>query len=212
MDTIVSFLSYFGDFLGLDKGQVTFLVVLVGLYYFFVKPNFIQQRKSLLKLEKSMYDVKEKFSEAHNATREMQLFLKRKRTFSPLHNLEKLQWARSNSPYSLNASGEQLLKMSGIDLIILQNEDRILEILDERLQEIDTVTGYDIEKCALVSMACFAEESQEAIRHIKEFVYNHPTVDGREIDLKDIYFVGSLQIRDIYFKRHPELWITEEKK
>lgn len=70
-------------------------------------------------------DIKSEVTDLHNATKEIQSHLSgRTRTnrLNPIHPIDKLTWATSNSPFELGARGLELAQKSGISSIASLDE------------------------------------------------------------------------------------------
>lgn len=176
---------------GFSVAQITLLLLTI-LFYF----------KSFSPLVKKVNSIKTNFDDLHNATREIQLHLKTKRGgLTPMHGLEKLNWANSNSPFILNQRGEWLSEESGIREIINTNSASLIGALEKD----GPSNGYDVELFAMKEVANYVESNLEISKKIKDFIYKNPVYETKEIGLNDIYFVGSMILRDLYLQKHTEI-------
>lgn len=182
MDTFVAIAEFFG----LTPANIVPLV-LVGLGFWFL---FLR-------------DVKQEVNDLHYATKEIQNHLLKsgKKGFEPTHVLDKVAWAKSKSPFTLNERGSSLASESGMDSIIEENEEELVAHIELK----KPTTGFDVEQYAFQVVNDFVEKNTEIITIVKRFIYNNPVFEEKEISLEDVYFVGSLILRDKYLKKHPEI-------
>lgn len=177
---------------GFTLAQILILIALLFFYYKGFKP-----------LSKTISDIKDKLSDIHNAGWEMQNHLGKstRGKLEPLHKLNKLTWANSNSPFVLNDRGSRLAEKSGIKDIVSKN---LTELID-KVEKTKPISGYDVERCSFEVLGEFIQSNMEFQKQIKDFIFNHPVFEDKEVGLGDIFFVGSIQIREEYFKKHPEI-------
>lgn len=172
-------------------------------FFLFWKYNFIP-------MSKAIKEIKDSFSNLHNAGLEMQNHLGKgkKGRLDPIHKLDRLSWAVSHSPFQLNDMGENLYKSSGLEDVIKRYGDRLLK----KMYENKPSTGYDVEKCSFHAIEEFVLSEKEIETNIKNFIYKNPVFEGKEVGLGDIFFVGSIKLRDMYFEKHPETNTGDEKE
>lgn len=99
-----------------------------------------------------------------------------------------------SSPKVLNEKGEKILEESGIKEIIDNNKSELIKKLKdkklENLLDIETQSFYVLKN----------RENQKIFNSIKDYIYKNPNVN---IDV--IFLVGSIYLRDEYFKKYPAL-------
>lgn len=196
MEILDSFFSIVNWFIaqGFNAGQIT--IIILGTFFYF---------KAFSPLLKKVNEIKNNFDDLHNATREIQVYLKNKKggLANPVHGLEKLSWANSNSPFVLNPRGQWLSEKSGIAEVVRNNSEVLVKILENN----NPLNGYDVESLAIKEVANYVEANVDIIQKIKDFIYKNPVHESKEIGLNDIYFVGSIVLRDLYLEKHPEIKI-----
>lgn len=180
---------------GITLASAPFVVLALGffwvIYYFFLKP-----------FRNDLRCIKDEMGGMYNATREIQKCIKEDMKKDLLHDLpNKNLWASSGSPLYLSDSGKKLLQDSGLGRIISDNEAELIRKLKERKPQ----TAYDVEKEAFLVLADFISEKEDANRTIKNFIFNNPQIEGRNIDFPDLAFVGSISLRDVYLDKNPSL-------
>lgn len=116
-------------------------------------------------------------------------------------------FSKKASPRKLNPTGEELLKnCKGVDFIS-DNKNILFGWLDAK----NPKTALDLEKASFEILVENLEE--DIFNPLKNWVYNSPSmkveVDGETKDLavslRDVCFVISLPLRDIYLEQHPEI-------
>ncbi len=181
---------------GFTFGQITTITIL-GVFYFF---DFRSFKKSMLGQAR---EIKNKITDLNNATLEVQSHVSNngRAKLKPIHPVEKLTWSVAHSPLQLNEKGAKLFTQSGMEEIINKNSDTLLLLLSETAP----TTAFDAEKNSFQVIDCFVKENKEIENIFKTFVYNHPVFEGNELSLGDIYYVGSLELRNRYLALHKEL-------
>lgn len=182
---------------------VTLFIVTIAfllLYFLIIEP--IKKKNELIekKIDKNFVWLKECTENIFEAVRELQS----RGGNEFLHTLSPKSadgWAIPGSPLKLSESGKILLKKSTVDKIVGENiEDLILKI-----EELKLSTAYDVQDKSFLVLAEFVLRTSNLEKEIKDFVFNNPVVEKRNIGFRDVIYVGSLLLRDEYLKRHPEL-------
>lgn len=181
---------------GFSFGQI---LVLGGIILFYLK-SFLPFKKNF---DTYSENSRSRMDSLHNAIREIQLHLRDKKRgstqFDPMHSLDKLEWASSNSPFQLNEMGISLSKNSGIGTVIEENAKELVTTMHQK----ELVTGYDVEQCALHTLQDYVNDHPKYITKIKEYVFNNPVLNDKQVGLQDIFFVGSILLRDVYLEKYP---------
>lgn len=194
MSDIVSVLEY----LGITPKQLVPAVVVGVVYLLILRKWFSNDVKAIrtgvedINLELKV--VKDEVRDLHNATKEMQLYLKSDNGFSPQHSLEQKplfeQYGQHASPMQPNAKGKKLLKDSHFYEAYEQLRENIFQCMDQ----MNLRTLYDYESGA--SKALFLLADDPAMDSVKEYAVNNP---DQPLDL--IFGIASWIIRDDY-NRH----------
>ena len=170
------------------------------LYFLVIEPMKKKNKNIEDKIDSNFKGLKETTRDIFNAIRELQ----KKSGIDCLHTLSPKasgDWAVSGSPLKLNTSGKFLLEKSNVYKIINEN----IEQLILKMEELQLRTAYDVQAKSFSVLGDFILETIEFEKKIKDFVFNNPTVAGRNIGFPDVIYVGSLLLRDEYLKRHQEL-------
>ncbi len=181
-----------------SSSPVLFLIVLcfMVLYYFFLNPI----KKNIGGIRKEVKLVKSEVANIYNATRETQKCIKENFKTELMHDLpNKSSWASSNSPLQLNEKGGELLNISGAKEFI----DKNIAVLLEKIKNKTLVAEYDVERESFTLLLESINQDNEFDKKIKKFLYNNPQFDGKNIDFRDIIFVGAIYIRDKYLEKYP---------
>jgi hypothetical protein len=150
-------------------------------------------------IKKNMQNIFDILRELHDAVREIQVRVGGEfvHTLSP----KAIDgWAISGSPLKLSEAGKNLLKKSTIDEIVSENAEKLIL----KIEELKLTTAYDVQDKSFSVLAEFVLKTPELEKRIKDFVFNNPVVEDRHIGFRDVIYVGSLQLRDEYLKRHSE--------
>ncbi|MCA9364539.1 MAG: hypothetical protein KC736_01465 [Candidatus Moranbacteria bacterium] len=110
-------------------------------------------------------------------------------------------WSRSNSPLQLTDNGRRLLLDSGMRAIVSEHLDELLELLEAE----DNPTAYDVSENAIDVLVQFFSDRPDLDRSVKEYLFHHPELSGTILSMEDVFYVGSLMLRDAYFDRHPDM-------
>jgi hypothetical protein len=94
-------------------------------------------------------------------------------------------YTKRKSPVSLNDKGEELLKKSGADKFVLQNEQELIQ----KIKEQNPKTAFDVQEISKKVVESLAND--ERFNTFKDFVYK----EG--INLEPIFTVMSIYLRDI---------------
>jgi hypothetical protein len=176
------------------------LIAFLLVYFIIIDPLKKKNKNIEDKIDSSLKGLKEITQDIFNAVRELQQNSGSEcvHTLSPKASSD---WAMAGSPLKLNVSGKILLEKSGIDKIIDVNIEKLILMLEG----LTLNTAYDVQTKSFSILGDFILETAEFEKKIKNFVFNNPTVENRNIGFSDVIFVGSLLLRDEYLKKHPEL-------
>lgn len=108
-------------------------------------------------------------------------------------------FSQTHSPRQLNPLGNELMIDSGADKVLDEYKDYLIS----QIEEMHPNTAYDVEQYAYAAL--IINTSQLWFNPLKEFVFNSPVYKEKSINLGAICFVMSLQLRDYYFEKHPEI-------
>lgn len=108
-------------------------------------------------------------------------------------------FSKANSPVQLNSLGRQLFEESGASLVLQQNRDQwIIE-----LEQLELKTALDVEERSRLFLIGLL--NTDIFTPIKDYVYNHPTINDVSISMIDIAYIVGLELRNAYLEHHPEL-------
>lgn len=203
----LSYLFSFLDALGFKVEDIVPQLTMLGLglvifHIFSVKPI----SDNINRTQKCVNDI-------NNASREMQskLVLLISKTnsiddWNPLHSLEeKLDWSTMNSPMFLNDDGRELLSKSPMGKFLKDHEKELRRYIENK----NPTTAYDVQKYAREYLPQFVLKDEKIVKEIKDFIYNNPIFNNKELEIPAILFVGTLELRDRYLDNHPNLKNTE---
>lgn len=120
--------------------------------------------------------------------------------------------ARKHSPRQLTELGKKVLEMSGANEILPKICDELIKEMEQRRIN----TAFDAETEAYFAM--LRNDKNEAFNGLKNFIYNAPDsieveVDGEKtavkLDYTSIVRILSLNLRDEYIRRHPNILVTK---
>ena len=172
---------------------ITLLVFLV-FKYVFLDPIKVKNDK----LDGSLKKLNETTHSIFDAVMELQ------KENNPLHPLSPKafgEWAVGNSPLELNPKGNKLARESGILKAVEDN----VSILIDSIEKLKLRTAYDVQVKAFSELGSFILKTPSLEKEIKDFVFNNPTFEGKNIGFPDVIFVGSLHLRNKYLDKHPKL-------
>ncbi|MFI3263522.1 MAG: hypothetical protein R3Y26_11555 [Rikenellaceae bacterium] len=115
---------------------------------------------------------------------------------------------QKQSPMKITELGRKLLVISGADKILPQISDLLIEEMEKKTIK----TAYDVEVEAY--FVVLNNESNDAFIALKNFIYNESEYvsienDGAvkevKLDFDNILRLISVDLRDIYLEKHPEL-------
>ena len=176
------------------------LIVLIIFYFFVIEPVKKKNKAIEDKIDGNFSLLKKTTLDIFDAVRELQL----KTGSECLHALSPKatgEWAVSGSPLKLSVSGKKLLTESNIDKLVQDNIEKLIP----KIEELKLNTAYDVQVKSFSVLGDFVLKTPELEKKIKEFAFNNPVVEGKNIGFSDIIFVGSILLRDAYLSRHPEL-------
>ena len=103
------------------------------------------------------------------------------------------------SPRKLSDPGRELYQISGIQNVFEDN----MQFFVEELEKIHPKTALDVEDSAFSVL--LNSKSEDIFIPVKDWLYNNPLFHELDIDMSAICFVASLELRDVYLKKHPEI-------
>jgi len=188
----IGFFQYFG----ITPDTIAPLVIVGFVLYVFLK-------KPLKSIHHSLTHLKTESTSINNAVCELQHHITERHGKSWIHRLETRSgnWSVSKSPLALNKEGKGLLQASGIDTIIQEN---LNELLDD-LTDIAPETAYDVQNESFVVLSDFLNDNNEILKQLKSYLFNNPRYNETLLELNDLIYVGGLVLRNEYLKKHPEL-------
>jgi len=117
----------------------------------------------------------------------------------------KAKLAVTFSPRRLTEFGRELYQKSGMQAVL---ESNILHFV-EKLEVERPKTALDVED--LANWVLFKSTDEDFFIPVKNWLYNNPALDEEDIDMSDICYVASLELRDAYLKKHPEILPDDNK-
>lgn len=197
--------------LGLTKESVVPPIVVLGVAFWLLNKYVLKSVKSDIASIKTdaVPNIRSCVTDVHNAVREMQEFIKQEKEndksvqdWKPLHGLEnKPDWSTANSPISLSEKGRALLVESGINAFIGDKEGDLIKKIDD----LKPTTAYDVQKFSYSVLRGLVFDNTDMHNKIKDFVYHNPEFKGSNVDVPDVLYVGSIELRDKYLSTHQEL-------
>lgn len=175
---------------------------LIPLLLFFLAVGFYINKSWIKPLSTKIGAVESNLALVNNAVAEIQKNTKYRWKVEPQFPLEmRPKWSEAKSPIVLNERGWRLLEASGTKQII----EAHLEKLIKELETTSPKTAYDVQNNAYIVFGNLVVNEQAIQDSFKNFVYNNPKFEGLDIELNDIVYVGAIELRNKYLKRHPEL-------
>jgi hypothetical protein len=108
-----------------------------------------------------------------------------------------------HSPRALTDIGREFYEKSGGKNVLEQNMKFYIAKLDDEMKKQNLKSAFDVENKAYYVL--FMSASDDLFIPVKNYLYNNPQFDGQNVDVSEVCFVMSLQLRDEYLKRHPEI-------
>lgn len=105
----------------------------------------------------------------------------------------------SRSPRQLNDSGNKLYEDSGAKRLMEEKAAEFIEHLEKRMP----ITALDVETESQSVLLSLSDE--DYFVQIKTFIYNNPRYQDINIDLLTICYVMSLELRNLYLQKYPEI-------
>lgn len=150
-------------------------------------------------LNKRFNPINKILAQIQNAVAEVQKFLFEKLTFTPLHEIKPAGYVQEFSPLRNTPLGEGLLEQSGGKKIV---DEHYLEY-EAKINQNNQLTALDVQS---ISSFIIAEVRDEYyMKPVKDFVYNHPKLNGMPLELTDVQRVMVLYLRDKYLAEHPDI-------
>jgi hypothetical protein len=140
---------------------------------------FIIYREKVNRLEEDMKELKQDMKSMNNDLIECKTKIEERTKSSPA------VYAKSESPISLTDKGEDILKRSGADAFVLQNQQEFVD----KVKKKNPQTAYDVQACAKEVIQLIVDEKR--FNKFKDFVFK----EG--IDLDPIFLVMGIYLRDI---------------
>jgi len=113
-----------------------------------------------------------------------------------------------HSPSQLNEVGEKLYNECGGDKMLTDNGNFLIKLMEKDFPE----TALDVENKAYEVL--LSNSYMSIFNHLKQWVYNCPEwiIDSKKytITMKDVCYVLSLKLRDLYLKKHPKCQTEED--
>jgi len=105
----------------------------------------------------------------------------------------------THSPRQLTDIGRKLYKDSGASKMLEENIDYFIESLNK----LDIKTAFDVETQSLSLL--LTSSDMPIFVDIKNWVYNNSEFEGINITFSEVCFVSSIELRNEYLKRNPEI-------
>ena len=105
----------------------------------------------------------------------------------------------SLSPKKLTEQGYKLYQISGIQTVLENN----LQYYIEKIEAFAPKTAWDTNNLAF--NVIFNSKDEDFFIPVKDWAFNNPVFNDEDIDMDDICYVASLQLRDAYFEKYPHL-------
>lgn len=118
---------------------------------------------------------------------------------SELIRIMSSQYTTRESPLKLNSRGKDLLESSGTRKVIDSNLDSLIEDMEK--EKLDNLLDIEL-RCLCVLKR--KKDDKEFIS-AKNYAWNNSN-----ISINNIFYVGSIYLRDKYIEKHPELLKVEE--
>ncbi|MBQ0081129.1 MAG: hypothetical protein KBS95_06255 [Alistipes sp.] len=113
-----------------------------------------------------------------------------------------------HSPSQLNEMGVKLFEECGGEKMLADNGDFFIKLMEKDNPE----TALDVENKAYEVL--LSNSYMSIFNHLKQWVYNCPDweIDSKKytITMKDVCFVLSLHLRDMFLAKHPSIPTREE--
>lgn len=97
--------------------------------------------------------------------------------------------------------GQELLRVSGIGGIV---QARAADLLAE-LARRKPVDGTAVQEQALLVLADYVRERPDLVDILDRYLTANPRFHGNPVNARDLVFLGSVALRDLYFAKHPEI-------
>lgn len=120
-----------------------------------------------------------------------------KRVFTPSLSV-------SLSPKRLTEIGRELYQISGIQTVLENNINHFIE----KIEAFAPKTALDVQNYSL--HVIFNSTDEDIFIPIKNWLYRNPVFYENDIDMADICYVASLELRDVYLTEHTELLLEIE--
>ena len=115
-------------------------------------------------------------------------------------------YAVSGSPIKLSKDGIKILKLSQAQKMIDDNLDFLIKELEKKTIK----SALDVHRSATVVL--YEQEDQDFMKPIKDFVYENPRFENKDLTYQDMIGICSIYLRDKYLEKNPELLPGSSKK
>lgn len=177
---------------GLYYLAIVCIVWVVAKFYFV---RFCGVEKKI----KDVSDIKKKIDEKIEPTLiKIKLTVDRIARYIITKNALDHNYFSAGSPIELNQFSREVLENSGAKHFI----DSSLDFLISEIDELKPKSALDIQQFSVSIL--FDLIDTEGFSVIKDFVYQNPKYENKEINIPIIINIMALYIRDEYFKKHPE--------
>lgn len=105
----------------------------------------------------------------------------------------------TKSPRQLSESGRRLFVDSGCCAFL----DEFTESFLDKLEGRKPITALDVENESHSLLLSLSDE--DYFKPIKNFLYNNPRYNEIDIDINTLCFIMSLELRNLYLAKHPEI-------
>jgi hypothetical protein len=106
---------------------------------------------------------------------------------------------QTRSPRQVTEPGHELLELCGAKQLFADKMD----VFVSKLEEVEPKTALDVESQALKVLWALTDE--DYFNRIKNYLYNNPKFKDGEVNLTTVCMLMSLELRNEYLKRHPEV-------
>jgi hypothetical protein len=115
----------------------------------------------------------------------------------------KAQLTVAQSPRKLSELGHGLYQKSGMQTVLDDNMPHFIE----KIENINPTSALDVEDMAYSVL--FNSTSESIFKPVKDWLFNNPVFNELDIDMSAICYVASIELRDAYLGKHPEMLPVE---
>ena len=109
------------------------------------------------------------------------------------------------SPRKLSELGDELYQKSGMKVLLNANMDHFVG----KIENEKPIAALDVEDLAYSVL--YNETSEPIFKPVKDWLFNNPVFRELDIDLSAICYVASIELRDVYLKKHPDILPENDK-